>query len=62
MAERNREQGSERRIYVGSKGHRYVKPDELLRDPKVKRRLESADRLADRLGLKGRPEDDTPAA
>ncbi len=48
---------SERRIYVGEKGHRYVKAEELLRDPNVRRRLESADRLANRLGLKGEPAD-----
>lgn len=56
MTERSDENGPERRIYVGAKGHRYVKPEELLKDPKVKRRLESADRLACRLGLKGSPE------
>lgn len=46
--------GRERRIYVGDKGHRYVKPDELLRDPKVRHRLDRADRLASKLGLKGK--------
>ena len=42
----------ERRIYVGPKGHRYVKPEELYRDPEVIERLKSAKRLAIRLGLK----------
>lgn len=45
------------RIYVGEKGQRYVKAEELLRDPNVQRRLESADRLATRLGLKGKRND-----
>ena len=56
MAERgNDAKGDQgRRIYVGDKGHRYVKADELLRDPNVKRRLERADHLASKLGLKGK--------
>ena len=62
MTERDSERGSERRIYVGANGHRYVKPEELLRDPNVKRRLERADELACRLGLKGKPEGESPAA
>lgn len=62
MTERSNQKGSERRIYVGAKGHRYVKPEELLRDPNVKRRLERADQLASRLGLKGKPDDDSPHA
>ena len=49
--------GAVHRIYVGEKGHRYVKAEELLRDPNVQRRLQSADRLANRLGLKGKPND-----
>ena len=61
MTERSSENGPGRRIYVGTKGHRYVKPEELLKDPNVKRRLESADRLASRLGLKGSPEGRTAA-
>ena len=47
--------GPDHRIYVGDKGQRYVKAEELLRDPNVQRRLKSADRLASRLGLKGKP-------
>ncbi len=43
----------ERQIYLGPKGHRYVKAEELLRDPTTLKRLESADRLAHRLGLTG---------
>ena len=62
MTERSSEKGAERRIYVGAKGHRYVNAEELLRDPNVKRRLERADRLASRLGLKGQPNDDSPDA
>ena len=41
-----------RRIYVDEKGHRYVKVEELLRDPVIRERLESAERLAERLGLR----------
>ena len=54
MAARSRDEkdGRERRIYVGEKGQLYVKPEELLRDPNVQRRLERADHLASRLGLK----------
>ena len=42
----------ERRIYVGYNGQRYVKVEELLKDPIVQRRLKSAERLATKLGLK----------
>ena len=52
----NDEKAPERRIYVGAKGHRYVKAEELLGDPLVQRRLEQADHLASRLGLKGNPD------
>ena len=55
MERRNRENRSERRIYVGARGHRYVKAEELWRDPNVKHRLERADHLACRLGLKRNP-------
>ena len=47
------EESLERRIYVGAKGHRYVKAEELFKDPNVRDRLRSADRLAERLNLKG---------
>lgn len=58
MTDRSKgDKGPEHRIYVGEKGRRYVKAEELLRDPNVQRRLESADRLAARLGLKGKPND-----
>ena len=58
MTQRSKdEKGSEHRIYVGARGHRYVKAEELLRDPNVKRRLDRADHLATRLGLKGKPDD-----
>ena len=62
MTERSSEKSAERRIYVGAKGHRYVKAEELLRDPNVKRRLERVDKLASGLGLKGQPNDDSPDA
>ena len=47
------EESLERQIYVGPKGHRYVKAEELFKDPNVRKRLRSADRLAERLHLKG---------
>lgn len=50
----NDEKASGHRIYVGAKGQRYVKAEELLKDPNVKRRLERADRLADKIGLKNK--------
>ena len=62
MTERSSEKSAEPLIYVGAKGHRYVKAKELLRDPNVKRRLERADKLASGLGLKGQPNDDSPDA
>ena len=56
MAEHGNDERSDqgRQIYVGDKGHRYVKADELLKDPNVKRRLKRADQLASKLGLKGK--------
>ena len=58
MADRkSSDRRSGHRIYVGDKGHRYVKAEELLRDSNVQRRLEKADLLASRLGLKGKPHD-----
>ncbi len=57
MAERSREEKySGHRIYIGAKGHRYVKAEELLKDQEVKIRLHSAARLASKLGLKGKPD------
>lgn len=44
--------GPERKIYIGAKGYRYIKVDELLKDPVFRSRLDSADRLAERLGLR----------
>ncbi len=56
MADRRKddEGDGQRRIYVGDKGQRFVKAEELLRDPNVRRRLERADHLASKLGLKGK--------
>ena len=55
MKEQSSERGSAHRIYISSTGQRYVKPEELFRDPRVIRRLGRADTLARRLGLKGEP-------
>jgi len=46
------QQSGRRKIYLTENGHRYIKIEELFNDPVVKKRLESADRLAQKLGLK----------
>ena len=43
---------SERPIYIGARGQRYVKPDELLKDEVVKARIKRAEKLASKLGLR----------
>ena len=40
-----------RKVYIDRLGRRYVKADELSADPIVRERLESATKLAKRLGL-----------
>ena len=41
-----------RKIYVDSRGRRFVKPRELFQDPDIQEGLKKADALAIRLGLK----------
>ena len=50
----NSKQGSlsHRKIYVDSRGQRFVKPKELFQDPDIQEGFKKADALAVRLGLK----------
>jgi len=41
-----------RKIYVDSRGQRFVKPRELFQDPDIQESLKKADALAIKLGLK----------
>ena len=52
MSENPESKPFRRKIYIDGKGNRYIEPEELLRDPDVRERLESARRLAERLGLR----------
>lgn len=51
-SEPNRKSRNQPKVHVTRDGHRYVDPDDMFDDPAVRKRLEQADKIAVRLGIK----------
>ena len=57
VAETEKPEKKQRRVYINDGGYIYVKAEELMADPDFIKQLEEADSLAKHLGLKRTSED-----